>query len=135
MVNEMTKKWNENIKHLRLVSFRENVINFIETTFFDALIGMLAAAIVVSVIQYLVIPFLYELFTNTAIMTGVVKEVYTLEEVKLGDGTGIAAMLIRILNRLKWKETWLVLFGIRFVINYLVHGFNSICINSKRNQE
>ena len=135
MVNEMTKKWNENIKHLRLVSFRENVINFIETTFFDALIGMLAAAIVVSVIQYLVIPFLYELFTNTAFMTGVVKEVYTLEEVKLGDGTGIAAMLIRILNKLKWKETWLVLFGIRFVINYLVHGFNSICINSKRNQE
>ena len=125
MVNEMTKKWNENIKHLRLVSFRENVINFVETTFFDALIGMLAAAIVVSVIQYLVIPFLYELFTNTAFMTGVVKEVYTLEEVKLGDGTGIAAMLIRILNKLKWKETWLVLFGIRFVINYLVHGFNS----------
>ena len=125
MVNEMTKKWNENIKHLRLVTFRENVINFIETTFFDALIGMLAAAVVVSVIQYLVIPFLYELFTNTAFMTGVVKEVYTLEEVKLGDGSGIAAMLIRILNKLKWKETWLVLFGIRFIINYLVHGFNS----------
>lgn len=133
--NEMTKKWNENIKQLRLASFRENVINFIETTFFDALIGMLAAAVVVSVIQYLVIPFLYELFTNTAIMTGVVKEVYTLEEVKLGEGSGIAAMLIRILNKLKWKETWLVLFGIRFVINYLVHGFNSIRINSKRNQE
>ena len=125
MVNEMTKKWNENIKQLRLVTFRENVINFIETTFFDALIGMLAAAVVVSVIQYLVIPFLYELFTNTAFMTGVVKEVYTLEEVKLGDGSGIAAMLIRILNKLKWKETWLILFGIRFVINYLVHGFNS----------
>ena len=125
MVNEITKKWNENIKQLRLVSFRENVINFIETTFFDALIGMLAAAVVVSVIQHLVIPFLYELFTNTAFMTGVVKEVYTLEEVKLGDGSGIAAMLIRILNKLKWKETWLVLFGIRFVINYLVHGFHS----------
>ena len=125
MVNEITKKWNENIKQLRLVSFRENVINFIETTFFDALIGMLAAAVGVSVIQHLVIPFLYELFTNTAFMTGVVKEVYTLEEVKLGDGSGIAATLIRILNKLKWKETWLVLFGIRFVINYLVHGFHS----------
>ena len=125
MVNEMTKKWNENIKQLRSVTFRENVINFVETTLFDALIGMLAAAVVVSVIQYLVIPFLYELFTNTALMTGVVKEVYTLEEVKLGEGTGIAAMLIRVLNKLKWKETWLVLFGIRFVINYLVHGFNS----------
>ena len=123
--NEMTKKWNENIKQLRLASFRENVINFVETTLFDALIGMLAAAVVVSVIQYLVIPFLYELFTNTAIMTGVVKEVYTLEEVKLGEGSGIAAMLIRILNKLKWKETWFVLFGIRFVINYLFHGFNS----------
>lgn len=125
MVNEMTKKWNENIKQLRSVTFRENVINFVETTLFDALIGMLAAAVVVSVIQYLVIPFLYELFTNTAFMTGVVKEVYTLEEVKLGEGSGIAAMLIRVLNKLKWKETWLVLFGIRFVINYLVHGFNS----------
>ena len=137
MVNEMTKKWNENIKHLRLVSFRENVINFIETTFFDALIGMLAAAVVVSVIQYLVIPFLYELFTNTAFMTGVVKEVYTLEEVKLGEGSGIAAMLIRILNKLKWKETWLVLFGIRFVINYLVHGFNGVRVtgNAKRSQD
>ena len=86
---------------------------------------MLAAAVVVSVIQYLVIPFLYELFTNTALMTGVVKEVYTLEEVKLGEGSGIAAMLIRVLNKLKWKETWIALFGIRFVINYLVHGFNS----------
>ena len=130
--NEMIKKWNENIKHLRLVSFRENVINFIETTFFDALIGMLAAAVVVSVIQYLVIPFLYELFTNTAIMTGVVKEVYTLEEVKLGEGSGIVAMLIRILNKLKWKETWLILFGIRFVINYLVHGFNNARISERR---
>ena len=133
--NEMIKNWHIDLRRLRLVSFRENVINFIETTLFDALIGMLAAAVVVSVIQYLVIPFLYELFTNTAIMTGVVKEVYTLEEVKLGEGSGIAAMLIRILNKLKWKETWLVLFGIRFVINYLVHGCNSIRINSKRNQE
>ena len=133
--NEMIKNWHTDLRRLRLVSFRENVINFIETTLFDALIGMLAAVVVVSVIQYLVIPFLYELFTNTAIMTGVVKEVYTLEEVKLGEGSGIAAMLIRILNKLKWKETWLVLFGIRFVINYLVHGFNSIRINSKRNQE
>ena len=123
--NEMIKNWHIDLRRLRLVSFRENVINFIETTLFDALIGMLAAAVVVSVIQYLVIPFLYELFTNTAIMTGVVKEVYTLEEVKLGEGSGIAAMLIRILNKLKWKETWLVLFGARFVINYLVHGFNN----------
>ena len=132
MVNEMTKNWHTDLKRLRLVSFRENVINFIETTFFDALIGMLAAAVVVSVIQYLVIPFLYELFTNTAFMTGVVKEVYTLEEVKLGEGSGIAAMLIRILNKLKWKEAWLVLFGIRFVINYLVHGFNNTRISERR---
>ena len=73
--NEMIKNWHIDLRRLRLVSFRENVINFIETTLFDALIGMLAAAAVVSVIQYLVIPFLYELFTNTAIMTGVVKEV------------------------------------------------------------
>ena len=125
MVNEMTKNWHTDLRRLRLVSFRENVINFVETTLFDALIGMLAAAVVVSVIQYLVIPFLYELFTNTVSMTGIVKEVYTLNEVKSGNGSGIAAMLIRILNKFKWKETWLVLFGIRFVINYLVHGFNS----------
>ena len=132
MVNEMIKNWHTDLRRLRLVSFRENVINFVETTLFDALIGMLAAAVVVSVIQYLVIPFLYELFTNTAFMTGVVKEVYTLEEVKLGEGSGIAAMFIRVLNKLKWKETWLVLFGIRFVINYLVHGFNNARISERR---
>ena len=130
--NEMIKNWHTDLRRLRLVTFRENVINFVETTLFDALIGMFTAAVVVSVIQYLVIPFLYELFTNTAIMTGVVKEVYTLEEVKLGEGSGIAAMLIRILNKLKWKETWLVLFGIRFVINYLVHGFNNTRISERR---
>ena len=73
--NEMIKNWHTDLRRLRLVSFRENIINFVETTLFDALIGMLAAAVVVSVIQYLVIPFLYELFTNTAFMTGVVKEV------------------------------------------------------------
>ena len=130
--NEMIKK---ELKCLRLTSLRENVINFIETTFFDALTGMIAAIVVVSIAQYLVIPFLYELFTNTVSMTGIVKEIYTLDEIKSGEGLGVVAMFIRILDKLKWKETWLVLFGIRFVINYLVHGFNSIRINSKRNQE
>lgn len=38
--NEMIKK---ELKYLRLTSLRENAINFIETTFFDALIGMIAA--------------------------------------------------------------------------------------------
>lgn len=121
--NEMIKK---ELRCLRLASLRENVINFIETTFFDALIGMLAAIVVVSISQYLVIPFLYELFTNTVSMTGVVKEIYTLDEIKSGEGFGVVAMFIRVLGKLKWKETWLVLFGIRFVINYLVHGFNNI---------
>ena len=120
--NEMIKK---ELKCLRLTSFRENVINFIETTFFDALIGMIAAIVVVSIAQHLVIPFLYELFTNTVSMTGIVKEIYTLDEIKSGEGLGVVAMFIRILDKLKWKETWLVLFGARFVINYLVHGFNN----------
>ena len=120
--NEMIKK---ELKCLRLTSLRENVINFIETTFFDALIGMIAAIVVVSIAQHLVIPFLYELFTNTVSMTGIVKEIYTLDEIKSGEGLGVVAMLIRILDKLKWKETWLVLFGARFVINYLVHGFNN----------
>ena len=120
--NEMIKK---ELKCLRLTSLRENVINFIETTFFDALIGMIAAIVVVSIAQHLVIPFLYELFTNTVSMTGVVKEIYTLDEIKSGEGFGVVAMFIRILDKLKWKETWLVLFGARFVINYLVHGFNN----------
>ena len=120
--NEMIKK---ELKCLRLTSLRENVINFIETTFFDALIGMIAAIVVVSIAQHLVIPFLYELFTNTVSMTGIVKEIYTLDEIKSGEGLGVVAMFIRILNKLKWKETWLVLFGARFVINYLVHGFNN----------
>lgn len=124
--NEMIKK---ELRCLRLASLRENVINFIETTFFDALIGMLAAIVVVSISQYLVIPFLYELFTNTASMTGVVKEIYTLDEIKSGEGFGVVAMFIRVLDKLKWKETWLVLFGIRFVINYLIHGFNNIKCN------
>ena len=120
--NEMIKK---ELKCLRLTSLRENVINFIETTFFDALIGMIAAIVVVSIAQHLVIPFLYELFTNTVSMTGIVKEIYTLDEIKSGEGLGVVAMLIRILDKLKWKETWLILFGTRFVINYLVHGFNN----------
>lgn len=124
--NEMIKK---ELRCFRLASLRENVINFIETTFFDALIGMLAAIVVVSISQHLVIPFLYELFTNTVSMTGVVKEIYTLDEIKSGEGFGVVAMFIRVLDKLKWKETWLVLFGARFVINYLVHGFNNIKCN------
>ena len=48
--NEMIKK---ELKCLRLTSLRENVINFIETTFFDALIGMIAAIVVVSIASIL----------------------------------------------------------------------------------
>ena len=120
--NEMIK----DLRHIRLASLRENVINFIETTFFDALIGMIAAIVVVSIAQHLIIPFLYELFTNTVSMAGIVKGVFTLDEIKSGEGLGVVAMFIRVLDKLKWKETWLVLFGARFVINYLVHGFNNI---------
>ena len=86
--NEMIKK---ELKCLRLTSLRENVINFIETTFFDALIGMIAAIVVVSIAQHLVIPFLYELFTNTVSMTGIVKEIYTLDEIKSGEELGVVA--------------------------------------------
>lgn len=134
--NEMIKNWHADLRRLRIASLRENVINFVETTLFDALIGMLAAVVVVSITQYLVIPFLYELFTNTVSMTGVVKEVFTLDEIKSGEGFGVVAMLIRVLDKLKWKETWLVLFGVRFVINYLVHGFNGVRVtgNAKRTQ-
>lgn len=135
--NEMIKNWHADLRRLRIASLRENVINFVETTLFDALIGMLAAVVVVSITQHLVIPFLYELFTNTVSMTGVVKEVFTLDEIKSGEGFGVVAMLIRILDKLKWKETWLVLFGVRFVINYLVHGFNGVRVtgNAKRSQD
>ena len=135
--NEMIKNWHADLRRLRIASLRENVINFVETTLFDALIGMLAAVVVVSITQYLVIPFLYELFTNTVSMTGVVKEVFTLDEIKSGEGFGVVAMLIRILDKRKWKETWLVLFGVRFVINYLVHGFNGVRVtgNAKRSQD
>lgn len=135
--NEMIKNWHADLRRLRIASLRENVINFVETTLFDALIGMLAAVVVVSITQYLVIPFLYELFTNTVSMTGVVKEVFTLDEIKSGEGFGVVAMIIRILDKLKWKETWLVLFGGRFVINYLVHGFNNVRVtgNAKRSQD
>lgn len=134
--NEMIKNWHADLRRLRIASLRENVINFVETTLFDALIGMLAAVVVVSITQYLVIPFLYELFTNTVFMTGVVEEVFTLDEIKSGEGFGVVAMLIRVLDKLKWKETWLVLFGTRFVINYLVHGFNNVRVtgNARRSQ-
>ena len=134
--NEMIKNWHADLRRLRIASLRENVINFVETTLFDALIGMLAAVVVVSITQYLVIPFLYELFKNTVSMTGVVKEVFTLDEIKSGEGFGVVAMLIRVLDKLKWKETWLVLFGVRFVINYLVHGFNNVRVtgNARRSQ-
>lgn len=138
MVNkEMIKNWHADLRRLRIASLRENVISFVETTLFDAIIGMLAAVVVVSITQYLVIPFLYELFTNTVSMTGVVKEVFTLDEIKSGEGFGVVAMLIRVLDKLKWKETWLVLFGVRFVINYLVHGFNNVRVtgNARRNQD
>lgn len=135
--NEMIKNWHADLRRLRIASLRENVINFVETTLFDALIGMLAAVVVVSITQYLVIPFLYEIFTNTVSMTGVVKEVFTLDEIKSGEGFGVVAMIIRILDKLKWKETWLVLFGVRFVINYLVHGFNNVRVtgNARRSQD
>ena len=99
--NEMIK----DLRHIRLASLRENVINFIETTFFDALIGMIAAIVVVSIAQHLVIPFLYELFTNTVSMAGIVKGVFTLDEIKSGEGLGVVAMFIRVLDKLKWKET------------------------------
>ena len=134
--NEMIKNWHADLRRLRIASLRENVINFVETTLFDAIIGMLAAVVVVSITQYLVIPFLYELFKNTVSMTGVVKEVFTLDEIKSGEGFGVVAMLIRVLDKLKWKETWLVLFGVRFVINYLVHGFNNVRVtgNARRSQ-
>lgn len=134
--NEMIKNWHADLRRLRIASLRENIINFVETTLFDAIIGMLAAVVVVSITQYLVIPFLYELFTNTVSMTGVVKEVFTLDEIKSGEGFGVVAMLIRVLDKLKWKETWLVLFGVRFVINYLVHGFNNVRVtgNARRSQ-
>lgn len=134
--NEIIKNWHADLRRLRIASLRENVINFVETTLFDALIGMLAAVVVVSITQYLVIPFLYELFKNTVSMTGVVKEVFTLDEIKSGEGFGVVAMLIRVLDKLKWKETWLVLFGVRFVINYLVHGFNNVRVtgNARRSQ-
>ena len=134
--NEMIKNWHADLRRLRIASLRENIINFVETTLFDALIGMLAAVVVVSITQYLVIPFLYELFKNTVSMTGVVKEVFTLDEIKSGEGFGVVAMIIRILDKLKWKETWLVLFGVRFVINYLVHGFNNVRVtgNARRSQ-
>lgn len=138
MVNkEMIKNWHADLRRLRIASLRENVISFVETTLFDAIIGMLAAVVVVSITQYLVIPFLYELFTNTVSMTGVVKEVFTLDEIKSGEGFGVVAMIIRILDKLKWKETWLVLFGVRFVINYLVHGFNNVRVtgNARRSQD
>ena len=135
--NEMIKNWHAALRRLRIASLREHVINFVETTLFDALIGMLAAVVVVSITQYLVIPFLYEIFTNTVSMTGVVKEVFTLDEIKSGEGFGVVAMIIRILDKLKWKETWLVLFGVRFVINYLVHGFNNVRVtgNARRSQD
>ena len=135
--NEMIKNWHADLRRLRIASLRENIINFVETTLFDAIIGMLAAVVVVSITQYLVIPFLYELFKNTVSMTGVVKEVFTLDEIKSGEGFGVVAMLIRVLDKLKWKETWLVLFGVRFVINYLVHGFNNVRVtgNAKRSQD
>ncbi len=134
--NEMIKNWHADLRRLRIASLRENVINFVETTLFDALIGMLAALIVVFIAQHLVIPFLYEIFKNTVSMTGVVKEVFTLDEIKSGEGFGVVAMIIRILDKLKWKETWLVLFGVRFVINYLVHGFNNVRVtgNARRSQ-
>ncbi len=135
--NEMIKNWHADLRRLRIASLRENVINFVETTLFDALIGMLAALIVVFIAQHLVIPFLYEIFKNTVSMTGVVKEVFTLDEIKSGEGFGVVAMIIRILDKLKWKETWLVLFGVRFVINYLVHGFNNVRVtgNARRSQD
>ncbi len=55
--NEMIKNWHADLRRLRIASLRENVISFVETTLFDALIGMLAALIVVFIAQHLVIPF------------------------------------------------------------------------------
>lgn len=126
MTTEMVKSWKKDMWKLRKLAFGQNVIGFIERTVMDAILGLLAAFIVVTISQKLVIPFLYEIFTNAVGVTGVVKSVFTMEEVLSGEGLGVAPMIMRILNKLTVFNTWLVLFGIRFVVSYITKGFNDV---------
>lgn len=107
--------------------FMDGFLGFLVTTLLDAIIGMLVSVVLVLIFQHILIPFLYEIFTNTVSMTGVVKDIYTLDEIKSGNGFGIVALLIRILDKIRWLDTWLVLFGVRFALNYIVKGF---CVKS-----
>ncbi len=126
MTTEMVKSWKRDMWKLRKLAFGQNVIGFIERTVMDAILGLLAAFIVVMISQKLVIPFLYEIFTNVVGVTGVVKSVFPMEEVLSGEGLGVAPMIMRILNELTVFNTWLVLFGIRFVVSYITKGFNDV---------
>lgn len=135
VTNEMVKNWHSDMGKLRVAAVQENINNFILTTVSDAFIGMIAAGILCCLLQYLVIPAVYEIFANTTSITGMSKGIYTLEEIKTNiDIQGIAPMIIRILDKVRWLQTWLVLFGIRFIINYLTHGFNDIHVtgNAKK---
>ena len=85
----------------------------------DLVFGAIAALIVVVVIQKIAIPFIYELFVNSADITGVMKSAFSLQEVIEGKGLGICPFLIRTLDKPHFFEAFALLYGARFVVHYV----------------
>lgn len=100
----------------------KDTFDFFKKTILEALIGIIVALVVMLISHNILIPFFYEIFVNTVNLTGVVKSVFTIEEILSGEGFGVSPAVMRILNQLNILNTWLILFGIRFVVNYIVKG-------------
>lgn len=100
----------------------KRILGFFEKTILDAFVGIIVALVVVAISHYVLIPIFYEIFVNTVGLTGVVKSVFTIEEILSGEGFGVVPLVMRILNQLNILNTWLILFGIRFVVNYIIKG-------------
>lgn len=92
-------KFNKQANQMRKLAIFQNLIWFIESTVIEALIGLIAAAIICFVFQNVIIP--------------------TFASVKNYEGV------------VTFKNCFYVLFGIRFVIRYLVSGFCGLVTTKK----
>jgi len=83
--------FNKQTNRMRRLAISQNLIWFIESTIIEALIGLIAAAIVCTLFKNVIAP--------------------NFESMKSYEGL------------ITFKNCFYVLFGIRFVIRYLVNGF------------
>lgn len=93
--------FNKQASRMRRLAISQNLIWFIESTAIEALIGLIAAGIVTLLIEML--PGLLEQILPSLVYN---KEAWE-----------------KIRAVLNLKTCWAILFGVRFVIRYLVSGF------------